>query len=142
MLKLFQGLLVSVLICVAKGKTIVDGKNTNLKLHLPPPTVNSYKAHGPGVLSDTENLVGDVDYGPEVVRDRRDSTPGFVSYGFGVFGGYRSGYGWRRGDRDRRDRGQTGDGSGGAGGLKSSTTDGLAGWWKMEDNPVGQYKGS
>jgi len=28
-----------------------------------------------------------------------------------------------------------------AGGHKSSSTDGLAGWWKMEDNTVGQYKG-
>ena len=103
--------------------------------------VTSYKAHGSGLLSDAENLLGDVDDDPEVVRDRRDSTAGFVSYGFGVFGGYRSAYGWRRGDMDRRDKGQTGDGSGGAGGHKSSTTDGLAGWWKMEDNPLGQYKG-
>ena len=81
-----------------------------------------------------------MDYDPGVVRDKRDSTAGFVSYGFGVFGGYRSAYGWRRGDR--RDRGQAGDGSGGAGAHKSSTKDGLTGWWKMEDNPVGQYKGS
>ena len=94
------------------------------------PPVTSYKDHGPGVLRATENLLGDVDDDPEVVRDRRDSTAGFVSYGFGVFGGYRSGYG-RRGNRDRRDRGQAGDGSGGAGGHKSSTTDGLAGWWKI-----------
>ena len=104
--------------------------------------VTSYTAPGPGLLSATENLVGDVDDDPEVVRDRRDSTAGFVSYGFGVYGGYRSAYGWRRGDRDRRDRGQAGDGSGGAGAHKSSSTDGLAGWWKMEDNPVGQYKKS
>ena len=106
------------------------------------PLLTPYKAHGPGLLSDVQNLVGEVDDDPEVVRDRRDSTAGFVSYGFGVFGGYRSDYGRRKGDRDRRDRGQKTDGSGGAGGHKSSSTDGLAGWWKMEDNPLGQYKGS
>ena len=77
--------------------------------------LTSFKDNGPGLLSDTENLLGDVDDDLEVVRDRRDSTAGFVSYGFGVFGGYRSAYGWMRGDyRDRRERGQTGDGSGGA----------------------------
>ena len=139
MLILFQGLLVSLLIIVAKGKTVVDAKNTNykgvwnkmhnyntllstfiyiylvnmwpflnhlkicqeiapgktceyliekitfrLKLHLAPPKVTLYKAHGPGLLSAKENLLGDVDDDPEVVRDRRDSTAGFVSYGFGV----------------------------------------------------------
>jgi hypothetical protein len=111
-------------------------------LPLEPHNVTSYKAHGPDILSDVDNLPGEVDDDPEVVRDRRDSTAGFVSYGYGVYGGYRSAYGWRSGDRDRRDRGQAGDESGGARAHKASSTDGLAGWWKMEDNPVGQYKGS
>ena len=66
------------------------------------------------ILSVTENPLEDVDDDLEAVRDRRDSTAGYVSYGFGVFGGNRSAYGWRRGDGDRRERGQTGDGSGGA----------------------------
>ena len=38
------------------------------------PPVTSYKDYGPGVLSATENLLGDVDDDPEVVRYRRDST--------------------------------------------------------------------
>merc|ERR1719452_370110 len=113
-----------------------------------------------------------------VVRDRRDSMPkpGFISYGFGRFGGYRSRYGRRRPKgRERRPPGvgstrggSTGEGSSGErspGGVSSeggssgameevagklgaaedgnvqSSSSGLAGWWKKEDNPMARYTG-
>ena len=85
------------------------------------------------------------------LRDKRDSlsNPGFVSYGFGRFGGYRSRYVWKRGRGKNRGqsnanksgsskKGNSGSVSqrlGSAGGGKSAGG-GLAHWWKAEDKPV------
>ena len=90
-------------------------------------------------------ILGDMEITPEYVRDRRDSVAGFVSYGFGRFGGFRTKHGWRRGHR--RDRGQLGDSSVKTGGQKSAekgrdSKEGvLVGWWKTEDNPIRKYNG-
>ena len=75
--------------------------------------------------------------------DKRDSlsNPGFISYGFGRYGGYRSRYGWK--NRRRLSEGKTAESSkaGQSGSIKERKSqqnhDGLAGWWKPQDNPVG-----
>merc|ERR1719233_1173612 len=96
-------------------------------------------------VEQVDLLLGELEITPEYVRDRRDSVAGFVSSGFGRFGGFRSKYGWRRGHR--RDRGQLGDTSAKTGGQKSAekgrdSKDGvLVGWWKAEDNPIRKYNG-
>ena len=79
------------------------------------------------------------------LRDKRDSlsNPGFISYGFGRFGGYRSRYGWRnrrghkKGQSDMKTAGSSKARRGGLVKERKSGRDGLAGWWKPEDNPVG-----
>ena len=80
------------------------------------------------------------------LRDKRDSLshPGFISYGFGRYGGYRSRYGWksRRGLTGRKTAGSSKAGQSGL--IKETKSaksqpgrDGLAGWWKPEDSPAG-----
>ena len=100
------------------------------------------------------NVKESVLLGIEELRDKRDSltNPGFVSYGFGTFGGYRSRYGWKRrrgGDRrtSKIDQSQA-DGRSSSEQSKakkvSTSVDaplethrqGLASWWKAEDNPM------
>ena len=79
------------------------------------------------------------------LRDKRDSlsNPGFISYGLGRFGGYRSRYGWRnrrgqkKGHSDRKTAGSSIAGQGGSAKERKSGKSQLAGWWKPEDNPVG-----
>ena len=76
------------------------------------------------------------------------SNPGFISYGFGRFGGYRSRYGWenrrghKKGQSERKTAVSSIAGLGGSvkerkSGKSQIGRDGLAGWWKPEDNPVG-----
>ena len=72
------------------------------------------------------------------LRDKRDSlsNPGFISYGFGRFG-WRNRRGHKKGLSDRKTAGSSKARRVGPVKERKSGRDGLAGWWKPEDNLVG-----